>query len=111
MTAPKDGRRRNWRGQFVRELTPTPEEVRCWLIWSRKWNLWHRRSADGGACGYTDSIAEAGLFPFSKANAYHDGWDNEAFHVRDKIALIEWDVAERGQQIELLNAKLAQVAS
>lgn len=42
------------------------------LIWSIKWSLWHRRSPDGRACGYTDDILKAGIFDTATAMAYHD---------------------------------------
>lgn len=71
-----------------RQLTPTPEDQRCWLIWSNRWGRWHRRGAEGGANGYTSDIAEAGLFPFSIANDYHDGVDDEAFHASDLVEKI-----------------------
>lgn len=88
MATPK----RNWRGQFVKKLRDTPEGERCWLIWSRKWNCWHRRSTQGGACGYTDDLAQAGLFERRTADAYNDGWDSEAFHVSEKLDAIKGEI-------------------
>ncbi|MFC0204701.1 hypothetical protein [Novosphingobium soli] len=87
-------RLRTRNGRFLRKLTPTPESQACWLIWSRKWHMWHCRGATGGANGYTRNIAEAGLFPFSKAARYHDGIDNEAFHVSEKVDLITMEIAD-----------------
>ena len=43
-----------------------------WLIWSYHWNCWHRRSSDGGAAGYTNDVAQAGVFDERVARAYHD---------------------------------------
>lgn len=43
-----------------------------WLIWSYYHNCWHRRSADGRAAGYTDDVAQAGVFDERTARAYHD---------------------------------------
>lgn len=81
-------------GKFLRKLPVTPEGELCWLIWSRKWGMWHRRGAEGGANGYTKEIADAGLFPYSKATAYHDGESNEAFHVSEKVDLIDHRLEE-----------------
>ncbi|AIT81248.1 hypothetical protein [Novosphingobium pentaromativorans] len=78
-------RLRNRNGKFLRKLVRTPEGQHCWLIWSRRWHMWHRRDFDG----LTKDIGEAGMFPYSKALAYHDGENNEAFHVSDKVDLIE----------------------
>lgn len=52
-------------------------EARTHLIWSNKRACWHRRSADGGACGYTLDIADAGIFETSTAMAYDDGPDGD----------------------------------
>ncbi|GFM29241.1 hypothetical protein [Novosphingobium sp. PY1] len=82
-------RLRNRNGKFLRKLLKTPEEQHCYLIWSRRWHMWHRRGSSGGCNGYTKDIGEAGLFPYSKALVYHDGENNEAFHVSDKVDLIE----------------------
>lgn len=43
-----------------------------WLIWSYYHGCWHRRSAEGGACGYTQDVAQAGVFDERVARAYHD---------------------------------------
>lgn len=56
-----------------RKITrPVREDEGPWLIRSHYWSSWHRKSADGGAAGYTDDIAHAGVFGFEKARAYHD---------------------------------------
>lgn len=75
--------KRNWRGQFIKDLRQTPPDSREWLIWSRYHRAWHRRSSGGGACGYTNDIASAGLFIRAKASEYHDGDRNEAFHASE----------------------------
>lgn len=49
-----------------------PDAAKC-LIWSIKWGRWHRRSADGQACGYTDDILRAGIFDGTFARGYDDG--------------------------------------
>jgi hypothetical protein len=82
-------RKRNWRGRFVKKLRFTPPDSREWLIWSHYHAAWHRRSKEGGACGYTGDIAHAGLFERAKADSYNDGDRNEAFHVSEKLPLIE----------------------
>lgn len=110
----KPRRLRNRTGQFLRRLPVTPESERCWLIWSRKWRAWHRRDGAGRAAGYTTDIAEAGLFPFSKAHAYHDGVVNEAFHVSEKVDLIDMhpgDVRRMLFQLEGKAAAARQVAA
>jgi hypothetical protein len=81
-------------------LRETPEGSREWLIWSHYHALWHRRCSDtGGACGYTADIAEAGLFPRSKALGYHDGERNEPFHFSEKLALIQRAIAEHDRKL------------
>src|SRR4051812_31761782 len=82
-------RKRNWRGRFVKNLRPTPEGSREWLIWSHYHALWHCRSSTGTASGYTNDIARAGLFERGMADSYNDGDRNEAFHVSEKLPLIE----------------------
>ena len=77
--------KRNWRGQFIKRLRFTPDGERCWLIWSRYHNAWHQRSSTGGAAGYTNDIARAGLFDRKKADEYNDGDRNEAFHASEKL--------------------------
>lgn len=84
--------KRNWRGQFVKRMRETPPEAHVWLIWSKKRGLWHRRSSDGGACGYTSDITQAGFFPYAKAASYNDGWDDTVFHVSEKMADIQREI-------------------
>lgn len=43
---------------------------RTHLIWSKKWNAWHKRDDDGQACGYTSDILKAGIFETSTAESY-----------------------------------------
>lgn len=86
----RETQRRDHRGRFVRKMGPQPHG---WLIWSKKWGCWHRRSSTGGACGYTSDFRAAGIFPREKAASYHDGYDNEAFHVSEKIAEINRQIA------------------
>lgn len=83
-------KKRNWRGQFVKVLRETPENSREWLIWSKYHNAWHRRSNDGGACGYTCDISQAGIFVRSKAASYNDGDRNTAFHVSEKLNALRY---------------------
>ena len=92
-------RKRNCRGQFIKAMRPTAPDQRVWLIWSKKWGTWHRRSESGGACGYTSDILQAGLFPFATAAEYNDGWDNTVFHANEKIAEIEHKIADQEQPI------------
>lgn len=96
---------RNRRGRFLRKLVPTPDGQQRWLIWSRRWRMWHRRGSAGGCNGYTKDIAEAGLFPFSKASAYHDGIDNEAFHVSEKMDLLTMQIADVRRMLGALEQK------
>jgi hypothetical protein len=69
--------------------------------------MWHRRGEGGGCNGYTDDIAEAGLFPYSKAIAYHDGENNEAFHVSEKVDLIDMAARDVRRLLGLLESKAA----
>ena len=94
-------RRRNWRGRFMKRLHDTPEGSCEWLIWSHYHNAWHRKSG-GLACGYTSDIAEAGLFPRSKALEYHDGDRNEPFHVTEKRSEINAAIAEHDRKLAQL---------
>lgn len=96
---------RSRNGRFLRKLVPTPEGQACWLIWSLRWKMWHRRGSAGGCNGYTKDIAEAGLFPFSKASAYHDGIRNEAFHVSDKVDLIAMQISDVRRMLSALEQK------
>ncbi|MBB3940730.1 hypothetical protein GGR39_002387 [Novosphingobium fluoreni] len=100
-------RARDRRGRFIRKMRQTPADLHCWLIWSKKWNCWHRRSAEGGACGYTGDLADAGLFPRAKAAAYHDGIDNEAFHVSEQVEHIGRQIGTLRNQIDMLEKKAA----
>jgi hypothetical protein len=93
-------RKRSWRGRFVKSLRPTPEGARVWLIWSHYHGAWHCRSAQGGACGYTDDIARAGLFERAKANDYNDGDRNEAFHFSEKLPLVEAAIRRHNEAID-----------
>ena len=91
-------------GHFLRKLCETPEDQLCWLIWSIKWGAWHRRSSTGGAAGYTDNLAHAGLFPFSIARSYHDGEVNEAFHASVVADRVDREVADLDERRQLLLA-------
>jgi hypothetical protein len=95
-------RKRNWRGHFVKNLRPTADGSREWLIWSRYHNAWHCRSSIGGACGYTDDIARAGVFERSKADGYNDGDRNEAFHVSEKLPLLHAAIRQHNEALENL---------
>lgn len=105
-------RKRNWRGQFVKRLHMTPEGSREWLIWSHYHAGWHCRSSTGGACGYTNDIAQAGLFERGTADSYNDGDRNEAFHISEKLPLIEAAIRQHNEALERLNwaAHIAQSA-
>lgn len=101
------GQKRGPNGRFLRRLRETPEGSCEWLIWSRYWRAWHRKSASGGANGYTDDIARAGLFPRSMASAYHDGDRDEAFHVSEKMAEISRALTMHDVAIDSLRALVA----
>lgn len=98
-------RLRNRKGRFLRKLVPTPAGECCWLIWSVRYHLWHKRGIGGGCNGYTNEIAEAGLFPFEKAKSYHNGIDNEAFHVSDKVDLITMQISDVRRMLGALEEK------
>lgn len=88
-----------------------------WLIWSNHWGRWHRRSDDGGACGYTDDIAQAGLFEYPKANEYHDGpggrdeakpaW-SVAHQLRERRRQIRRDLRALDAKIDDLSTRAAR---
>ena len=103
-----NARKRNWRGQFVKNLRMTPEGSREWLIWSRYHGLWHRRDRNsGGACGYTSDIAHAGLFPRSKAVEYNDGDRNDAFHVTEKMTQLTAALARHSEAVASLASAMS----
>jgi hypothetical protein len=96
-------RQRSRIGRFMKRLRDTPEGSREWLIWSHYHAAWHRRCSDtGGACGYTGDIAEAGLFPRSKALEYHDGDRNEPFHFSEKLKEVRRAIAEHDRKLAQL---------
>ena len=96
-------RKRDWRGRFIKKMGPQPDG---WLIYSKKWGCWHRRSSTGGACGYTSDIRYAGVFPRAKAASYHDGYHNEAVHLSSKIGLIEREIDRAKDEIANLEQML-----
>ena len=55
-----------------KQYRPFQADKGPWLIWSYHWSCWHRRSADGGASGYTSDVTQAGIFDERTARAYHD---------------------------------------
>src|ERR1700744_1553513 len=69
-----------------------------WLILSHYHGMWHRRSAEGGACGYTGDIERAGVFELSKAEQYNDwgtpGGRDEAVPVSRYISQFEQRLTE-----------------
>jgi hypothetical protein len=99
-------RNRDHRGRFLRSVRMTPDGSCEWLIWSKYWRAWHRKSRQGGACGYTDDIAEAGLFPREMAVAYNDDRDTP-YHVSEKMFLITAAIAKH----EAALASLRQLSS
>lgn len=46
------------------------EPAAKYLIWCKCYGLWHRRSREGRACGYTEQISEAGRFTAAEAKPY-----------------------------------------
>lgn len=96
---------RDRKGRFIRRMGSQPDN---WLIWSRKWRLWHRRDSEGRAAGYTDSIAEAGLFDRAKAAAYHDCITNEAWHLSDKQHLVSGALEKAEREVLSLRAMVVQ---
>ncbi len=96
-------RKRDWRGRFIRKMGP---QRNGWLIWSKKWDCWHRRSATGGACGYTHDIRSAGVFTREKAASYHDGHNNEAIHISDRIDVIIGEIRKARDEIAALEGMI-----
>lgn len=94
-------RLRNRNGMFLRKLERTPEGQRCWLIWSMRWHMWH--TVDGK---FTNAIAEAGLYTFASAARYHDGIDNKAFHVSEKVDLITMSLNDVRRMLGALEEKV-----
>lgn len=84
------------------ERPPVNPDEGPWLIWSHYWGRWHRRSEDGGASGYTDDIARAGVFDFDKARAYHD---REIKHGRNEAIPAARTIVELEGRLESLTAE------
>lgn len=103
----KARRGQRWRPAL---LDSAADDSREWLIYSRYWGAWHRRSSSGWAAGYTENIMEAGLFETSKARAYHDGVRDRAVHVtkvaaqlrREEQLMLARHEIERRQMIGML---------
>lgn len=101
--APVSEKARDYRGRFLKRLRPTPDGSCEWLIWSKYWRAWHRKSVAGGASGYTDDIAEAGLFPRSVAVQYNDDRDTP-YHVCEKAFLIDAAIRKHDAALTKLTA-------
>jgi hypothetical protein len=76
---------------------------RDWLVWSCKWNAWHRANF----CGYTAHISHAGRFTHAEAMTYHDREGspeprNIAKHVTEVAAGIQADIAQHEEAIARL---------
>lgn len=94
---------------------PFDETAGPWLIWSRHWGCWHRRSSSGGAAGYTSDIAQAGLFDEKVARAYHDPPPHrrdEAIpaakiirQLRERLAELDAERAEFAAKVELVHTR------
>ncbi len=89
--------------------------ARTHMIWSRRWNCWHRRyvNEDGveSAAGYTNDILQAGIFSTETAMAYHqDGRKRDAYDkaVPLKAVRARMSLAVRQKRAELEAALDAQ---
>lgn len=85
-----------------------------WLIWSYYHNCWHRRSAEGGACGYTNDVTQAGVFDEATARAYHDTepkrWRRNVSIPAAKVAgALKHAAAEKRAEAERIEAMLARM--
>lgn len=90
-------------------------EPRTHLIWSNYHRAWHRRSREGGACGYTDRLADAGLFEASKAHAYGGNQERRdkaipAAEIRHKAELAIGDYEDRIEKLKAIIAAGAPAA-
>jgi hypothetical protein len=84
-----------------------------WLIMSHYHGMWHRRSEDGHACGYTGDILRAGIFELSTAEQYND-WGtlrgrDEAVPVSRYITAFETRLIEMDHEREALVARVAML--
>lgn len=77
-----------------------------WLIWSHHWNCWHQRSSEGGASGYTDDIAQAGVFDERMARAYHD----PPPHRRDEAVPARKAIKQAEARLAIMDAERAAFA-
>src|SRR3546814_2521470 len=98
-----EAQRRDYRGRYLRKLKPTPDGAREGLIWSKYHNAWHRRSESGGACGYTNDIADAGVFDRAKAAVYNDD-RNKPFHVTEVGEKIDSAIERHTSKLTQLHA-------
>lgn len=96
---------RNSGGRFLKKLRHTAPDSREWFIWSHYHHCWHRRSNEGGACGYTNDLGQAGIFVRAKAFEYH-GDRNEAFHASEIVTRIQAEAALVQERAENLNRAL-----
>jgi hypothetical protein len=99
----------------VRRRRPVNEAEGPWLIWSHYWGSWHRRSDTGGAAGYTNDVAQAGVFDFAKAREYHDyqfpnGRDEAVPRHRVK-KLLQARAKELEAERQKIDALIAEVAA
>ncbi|UPT53177.1 hypothetical protein [Synechococcus phage Ssp-JY42] len=86
-----------------------------WLIWSYYHNCWHRRSSDGGAAGYTNDVACAGIFDERVARMYHE--DGPKAHRRNVsipaamvAATLRHKAAEKRAEADAIEATLKLIA-
>lgn len=93
-----------------------------WFIRSHYHNAWHCRGSEGGANGYTDDLAKAGLFNYDVALKYNDwgepGGRDEAVPAKSQIAALEKgaektaeELAELEDRIRLIKAKIGEAQS
>lgn len=90
---------------------PLQESDGPWLIRSHHWGRWHRRSEDGGACGYTDDLSKAGVFGFDMASAYHEpsGGRDEAIPVSRVLAEMDELLRQMQAGCDAFAAKIASI--
>jgi hypothetical protein len=96
-----------------RRFRPFQADKGPWLIWSYYHNCWHRRSAEGGACGYTNDVTQAGVFDEATARAYHDTapkrWRRDVSIPAVKVAgALKHAAAERRAEADRIEAILAR---
>lgn len=97
---------------YANRMQRYPDEV--WLIWSNKWGLWYRPDS----AGYTNDIAQAGLYDRETAAQHYDGptvpkkyRDTEPFPLSSVQQLVRRRIERIRETIAMHETLLAHLTS